>query len=568
MESSVKSPKPTKKAAKPHGKRWWKWLALLLALAAAAALAVKLLSGRQKTGTAQVSYTQESVGKRTITSSLTGSGTLQPADSYTVTTLVEGEVLSAGFEEGDVVEKGTVLYEIDSSDASNNIEKSQLSLSQAQRSYENTLEHQYVKAPISGQLFSLDVNVGDEVKQGQTIGTVRQSDTMELVVPFPADDAQTFFAGQSAQVTLDNTFETLDGTVKSVSGSDTVGVGNTITRNVTVSVENPGGLSESQAASATIDGIGCAASGTFAYPAESTVTASVSGTVTSIQVGEGGSVSKNQTILTLGGDELEESVRSARDSLRNAELSMENTQKQLENYTVTAPIQGTIVDKTYKAGETVEGGSTLCVIYDLTYLEMTLNIDELDISSVAVGQAVTVTADAVEGKSYTGVVTKVSVAGTTSGGITSYPVTVRIDETDGLRPGMNVDAEIVLAQAEDALAIPNSVLSRGNLVLITADSPSAANAAENEAPEGYVYVQVETGVSDNDYIQITSGLQEGDTIAYIPAQSDQGSFEMMGGMMGGMSGGGMPGGGMPGGGMSGGGRPSGGGGMPGGGGRP
>lgn len=97
---------------------------------------------------------------------------------------------------------------------------------------------------------------------------------------------------------------------------------------------------------------------------------------------------------------------------------------------------------------------TLCTICDLSYLEMTLNVDELDISDVEVGQIVTITADAVEDTVYTGVVTNVSVAGNTSGGIATYPVTIRIDETDGLRPGMNVDAEIVISSAEDVLAVP------------------------------------------------------------------------------------------------------------------
>ena len=153
-------------------------------------------------------------------------------------------------------------------------------------------------------------------------------------------------------------------------------------------------------------------------------------------------------------------------------------------------------------------------------------------------------------------------AGTTSGGITTYPVTVRIDETDGLLPGMNVDAEIVISSTEDALAIPASAVNRGDTVLITADSPSAANALDQEAPEGYVYVAVETGVSDDSYIEILSGLQEGDTVAYPQAVSSGSSEGMMGGMpmgdmpmgempsmpSGGMpSGGSMPSGGMPGG---------------------
>ena len=487
-----------------HGKRW---SLLIVALLLILAFAGKFLLSKGPSAAA-ITYTEERVAPRTITNSLTGSGTLQPANSYTVTTLIEGEVLSADFEEGDMVEQDSVLYEIDSEDAAANIEKAQISLSQAQRSYESTAENQTVKANSSGTLYTLDVKEGDEVSQGQTIATIRNDSTMTLTVPFPAEDAATFHVGQTAQVTLDGSFETLTGTVQSISGGNAVGTGNTITRDVTIAVQNPGGLSAVQVATASVNGLGSAGNGTFTYQSESTVTASASGTVAAVHVSEGSAVSKGQVLITLGGDDLEDQLQNAADSLRNAELSMENTQKQLENYTITSPISGTVIDKEYKAGDTVESGKTLCTIYDLSYLEMTLNIDELDISTVEAGQTVQITAEAVEGKTFTGVVTKVSVAGTTSGGITSYPVTVRIDETDGLLPGMNVDAEIVLEEAADTLAIPSSAVTRGSgntsLVLITQDSPSAESAVEQESPEGYVYVQVETGISDNSYVQIHS----------------------------------------------------------------
>ena len=548
-----------------HGKRW---LILSVTAVLLLALAGKFLLG-QRPVAAAISYTEESVANRTITNSLTGSGTLQPANSYTVTTLIEGEVLSANFEEGDTVEADTVLYEIDSDDAAANIEKAQISLNQAKRSYENAAENQTVQANSSGTLYTLEVKKGDEVSQGQTIATIHNDSTMTLTVPFPAEDAASFSVGQTAQVTLDGSFETLTGTVRSISGSKVIGTGNTVTREVTIAVKNPGGLSNTQVATASINGLGCAGNGTFTYQSESTVTASASGTVTAVHISEGSTVSKGQTLITLGGDELENQIQNAADSLRNAELSMENTQKQLENYTITSPISGTVIDKEYKSGDTVESGKTLCTIYDLSYLEMTLNIDELDISTVEVGQTVQITADAVEGKTFSGVVTKVSVAGTTSGGITSYPVTVRIDETDSLLPGMNVDAEIVLEEAADTLAIPSSAVTRGNgntsLVLITQDSPSAENAVEQESPEGYVYVQVETGISDDSYVQILSGLQEEDTVAYVTRSTESGGM-MMGGMPGAMGGdmpagmpsgmssapsGGIPSGGGPGGGFPG-----------------
>lgn len=553
-------------------KKLVKWLVLAAVLAAAAVFAVQYFGGGSTSSQAAAvgGYVTAPVERRTIVSSLSGNGTLQPANSYTVTTLVQGDILSDTFEEGDLVEEGTVLYVIDSSDASNNIEKAQISLSQAQRSYQKSVDSQYVSSTVSGQVWSLEVEVGDKINNGQTIAQVRDSSTMLLKVTFPADNAAGFYPGQSAQVTLDGSFEVLTGTVKAVSATDEVSQGGQVLRTVTVSVPNPGALAAGQVASASINGINCAAGGVFTYASEGTITATSSGTVAAVNIQEGDTVKAGQNVLTLSGDELTSSIQNAQDSLRNAQLSMENTQEQLENYTVTAPVTGTVVDKNKKAGETVSNASadqTLCTIYDLSYLEMTLLIDELDISKVSVGQSVSITSDAVEGKTYEGVVTKVSVVGTTSMGITSYPATIRIDQSDGLLPGMNVDAEIILTQADDVLTIPSAAVSRGDRVLITADSPSAANAiADAEAPEGYVYVQVETGDSDDSYIEITSGLTEEDTVAYAGASAseDQGMAQMgMFGMGGMPAGGGMPGGGA--GGYGGGGGNRGGGGFQGGG---
>ena len=84
-----------------------------------------------------------------------------------------------------------------------------------------------------------------------------------------------------------------------------------------------------------------------------------------------------------------------------------------------------------------------------------------------------------------------------------------------LLPGMNATAEIEVSSASNALAVPNGSVVRGNYVLVTKDSPSAANAVQDmTAPDGYVYVKITTGTSDNDSIEVTGGLQEGDTIAY------------------------------------------------------
>lgn len=548
--SKLLSKLPGRGDKKPGKKRRWKKFAVAgVALVVAAGVGWQMLSPGQSSAAAATSYTTAEVTRMDVSSSITGSGTLEAADSYSVTTLIEGSILTADFEEGDEVEEGTILYTIDSSDASNSLEQAEISLNQAQRSYNNQLESQEdltITAPVAGQVYSIDVEVGDDVTAGETVATIRDSQTMSLEVSFPADDASSFYVGQSATVTLDSTFETLTGTISKISGTDTVLTGNVIVRTVTIDVSNPGGLSTEQTASAAVGTATSTASGTFTYKEEETVTAQVSGEVSSIRVSEGDQVSSGQTLIVLTSDDLDDSLQSASESLRNAEISLENQYENLDDYTITSPIKGTIVDKNYNAGETTEANQVLCIIYDLSYLTMTLSVDELDIASIEVGQSVSIVADAVEDTTYTGTVTKVSVAGTSSGSATTYPVTIRINETDGLLPGMSVDATIELASAEDVLAIPSAALNRGDTVLVTADSPSAANGtlveSTTEDGEDYYSVEVTTGVSGDDYIEIVSGLQEGDTVAYIPTSSSSSEMGMMGGMPGGM-GGGMPGGG-------------------------
>lgn len=508
----------------PFLKKNWKWLVPVLCVAVAGG--VFLLRPQQaKPASVDASYTEATPERRDVTNTLSGTGTLNPANTYTVKSLVDGKVLTGTIEEGDIVEESNVLYTIDSSDASTNFEKAEIAMQQAQRSYDKVVDRQYVRAEVAGVVSSLKVTKGDEVTSGQEVAVIRDSSRMLLTLEFPAADAANFSVGQSAAVTLDGTFEQLDGTVTSVSGTDALSAGNLLTRTVTITVKNAGGLTTAQAATASINGVSSIGSATFAYQAERTLTAQASGTVTSINVQEGSEVAKDDIILGLSGDDLTESIQSASESLRSAEISMQNLQDAMNNYTITAPISGTIIEKDAKAGDAVKAGDTLCIVYDLSYLEMSINVDELQISSISVGQKVQITADAVPDKTYVGTVTRVSMKGASNGGTTTYPVTIRIDDTDGLRPGMNANAEIVVAQANNALVVPNAAVVRGSYVLVTKDSPSAANAdTAMEAPEGFVYVPVKTGVSDDDYTQIVSGIQEGDTIGYDPSSVSSDSY--------------------------------------------
>ena len=495
----------------------WKWMVPVVCVAVLGGWFI-LRPDKAQDANVDVSYVQTTPEKRDLSNSLSGTGTLNPANTYNVKSLVAGKVLTSTIEEGDIVEEGTVLYTVDASDATTKAEQASITLQQAQRSYDKTVDRQYVRAEVAGVVATLKVAKGDEVTSGQEVAVIRDSSKMVLQLEFPAADAATFSVGQSAEVTLDGTFETLTGTVTAVTGTDALSTGNLLTRTVTITVRNAGGLTTAQAATATINGVSCIAAKCFEYQAERTLTTLAAGTVTAINVQEGGAVNKDDIVLQISGEDLTEAIQSAAETLRSAELNMDNLQEAMNNYTVTSPISGTIIEKNAKAGDALTAGADLCTIYDLSYLVMVINVDELQVSDVSVGQSVQVTADAVPDKTYTGTVTRVSMKGSSNGGTTTYPVTVRIDETEGLRPGMNANAEIVIAEAKNALAVPNAAIVRGGYVLVTKDSPSAANAdPDMTAPEGYVYVPVKIGVSDDDYTQIISGVTGNDTVAYDPS---------------------------------------------------
>ena len=524
-----------KAAGGPVGfvKKNWKWLVPVVCIAALGGWFV-LRPGKAQDTNVDINYVQVSPSKRDISNTLSGTGTLNPANTYNVKSLVAGKVLTSTIEEGDIVEEGDVLYTVDSSDAATKVEQASIALQQAQRSYDKTADRQNVRAEVAGVVSSLKVAKGDEVTSGQEVAVIRDSSRMTLQLEFPAADAATFSVGQTAEVTLDGTFETLTGTVTAVTGTDALSTGNLLTRTVTIAVRNAGGLTTAQAATATINGVSCIAAKNFEYQAERTLTTLTAGTVTAINVKEGGTVNKDDIVLQISGEDLTEAVQSAAESLRSAELNMDNLQETMNNYTITSPISGTVIEKNAKTGDALATGADLCTIYDLSYLVMVINVDELQVSSLSVGQSVQVTADAVPDKTYTGTVTRVSMKGNSSGGTTTYPVTVRIDEIDGLRPGMNANAEIVVAEAKNTLSVPNAAVVRGGYVLVTEDSPSAVNADPGMiAPDGYVYVPVKTGVSDDSYTQIISGVTGNDTVAYDSASVssdtyyDDGGYEYM-----------------------------------------
>ena len=672
-----------------------KLLIIILVIAILAGICSGLIIKSKNNSAVKVMYTDSPVERRTITNTITGSSSIEPNDSYKVTTIKSGDITSDTFKEGDVVKKGDKLYQFEDSDAQNSLSTAKNALAKAQQAYvdavkqkaqtvssnnigtksaqnavtkalnslNDTKNNQYIQSNSAGKVKELSVKEGDHINAGAAVATLYDDSYMKLRIPFNEVDAESIQTGAAATVSVIGSGDTIYGTVKEKSSSAVSTDAHAKVVYVTVEVTNPGALTTNDYGSAEINGVACANTAQFEYVSEGTITSTASGTLENLNIAVGDSVysgqkvgyvkydnqnstmsnaqlSYNDAVLALEKQVLQNdtfsqdsSIKNAQLALDDAELGIEKAQDAVDDYVVEAPIEGTVVKKNSKAGDTIDSSNAtdpLCVIYDLSSVKFSIDVDETEIALVKTGQKATVTADAVEGE-FEGVVTKVPVDGVNENGVTTYTIEIQIENYGDLLPGMNVDAEIVVEEADNVIAVPVNSVNRGNIVfvkddgtthendvtdiikgnkdksgktddnkddkpqssgipVVSGDTPNGDKSDEIsvtkesvptniDVPDGYRAIQVETGINDTDYIEIKSGLTEKDQVRTLDTESSsanasfgvqnaQEMYVVPNGNMGGMPGGGMSGGGMSGGGMSGGGGMPGGGGMSGGGGMP
>ena len=498
------------------GKKKKRWLKILIVLVVVAAVVVGCVSNMTKNVNNQLSssYLVATAARQDLTVSVSGTATLQPADSYNVTTLLSGDIVSAPFEEGDLVAKDTLLYTMDSSDAQDSMDRAQISVQQAQLAYQQAQEALHPTATISGTVSEIYVHNGESVNAGAQLAKIVANTELSIDFLFPFAAPSDFYVGQSATVFVDGYAGSQMGMVTYVSNSSTITSNGKQAVSVRVRRNNPGAVSDAVTASAVIGNYSSYGQSPVSMPASTIVYAAGSGTVNDFTKLAGSTVTKGEVLCTVESETIRDQIENARLSLQSAQLSASTAADSVDDYNIKSPISGTVIEKNFKAGDKVDGASsgTLAVIYDLSYLKLEMAVAELDIGKVEVGQRVEITADALEGQTFEGVVDKVSINGTTTNGFTNYPVTIIIEDYGDLKPGMNVSAEIIGEEIPNALCIPVDAVDRGNTV--TVPGPGALNE------DGTAVVditkletkEVTLGRSDDEYVEVTGGLEAGDVV--------------------------------------------------------
>ena len=287
------------------------------------------------------------------------------------------------------------------------------------------------------------------------------------------------------------------------------------------------------------------------------------GTVSYVSVSENSAVYSGSTLLSLSGG----AESAGYDALLEQRAELEDELSQLiaiyREGGVYSGLSSTVKavnavdeDDEDSSSEDDDTGKQYFSISPDATMSISVSVDESEILSVSAGQSAEVTIDSIDGESFTGTVTEIDRAGTSSSGVTTYTAVISIEKTDAMLAGMSASATIKIDGVENALLIPVDALNR------TSSGYYVHTECDEESGTLGGMVEVTAGISNSVYAEITSGLSEGDTVYYTEKEDNAFSFAMPGGDFGGA-----PGGGDFGGGNRGGGGPSGGpgdGGFPGG----
>ena len=201
-----------------------------------------------------------------------------------------------------------------------------------------------------------------------------------------------------------------------------------------------------------------------------------------------------------------EEIAIAEAQVRQAEVQVAQARLALENTRLLAPVDGVVVSVNIKAGEFPSAARPAVILNDDSRFHIDVNVDEIDVRSVAVGQPVTVTLDALPDARLTGRVTYVAPAATQEMGVVSYLVTVVLDPTtEPLRAGMSATASITVAEKRDALVVPNRAIQ-----IDRATGKAYVEKVVNGMP---TRTEIRLGMRNETQSQVLEGLQEGDVIA-------------------------------------------------------
>lgn len=213
-------------------------------------------------------------------------------------------------------------------------------------------------------------------------------------------------------------------------------------------------------------------------------------------------------------------LRTAQASLDSAKVNVDQAQHNLDKASLYAPFDGIVSAVNFSTGDSAGSGVAVSLV-DLSNLQIKVMMAEVDMTRVKVGETVMIDLDALTGKMYHGEVTSIGPVGTVMSGVVNYPVIVTISNPESsIRPGMTANVAVQVDRRVSVLLLPTrAVRTQGSQKIVTVERDGQS-----------VQVPVGTGLSNDNQVEITSGLKEGDIVVMNQTQTRQPNAEMQGRM--------------------------------------
>jgi len=517
---------------------------IIIAIGGAGFFGYKKIKGN----TTETRYVLSTVGKGNIIVSVSGSGQISSLDQVTIKPKVSGDITYINFKNGQSVKTGTLLAQIDTTDAQDAIDNAKETLAQEQltldkmnglttnsgtirgdkekaedtlaKAYEdgfNNVSNVFLALPnlmtgLNNILFSASFS-SVQYNINYYADSVKNYD--EKVLQYQADADSKY---RTARTAYDKSFEDYKAASRF---SDTKTIESLITetyetvKDVSEAIKSTNNLIQFYQDKLTEHNMTPQTLSTTHLSTLNTYTGNTNGYLSNLLSSKTAIQLDKEAIIQVGFDIQDQELKVAK-----TKRTLQDAQDQLINYSIYAPFDGTITEvQEVKKGDSVSSGTTLATLITKQQIaEISLN--EVDVSKVKTDQKVIITFDALSDLTISGKVYEVDTLGSASQGVVSYGVKIVLDtQNENVKPGMSITASIITDLKQDILAILSSAIktSNGNSYVEIANSSAVDDSQLNNNAGVVLNIlptqqEVTTGLSDDTSTEILSGLKEGDII--------------------------------------------------------
>ncbi len=466
-------------------------------------------------------YSTAEVMRGDLSVTVEGFGNLNPIYLSDLTTATGGYVESVHIERGQKVEAGQLVAVLRNDEVGYELSQLELELQRKKMDLAEMLgvspdmvleanpnRSLDVVAPISGRVTNLSVKDGNTVTDGQILATIVNDSKLVMVAELLTSEVASLEVGDKVSLhQKDYLYQSsVEGVVVDIDPTaipkDTHFVYRT-----TIHIDNPGLLKPGQEYYLTLKtkekDIWVSRLQTIdSFIEETIVRANGRGTVTSLHVRDMQHVKKGDLIVSLGGSDTKRYIEQAQLDIRDLELQIAQKEHIRDNLEIRSPIAGTVSWIWVRPGVRLSGGESIAGIFDNSRMNLHVTVDEIDVVHLSEGQEGVVLVEAMPGKSWPARVINVDMMGRAQDGIAQYGVTIEVDGTEELKPGMTATVRIFIEEKENVLLIPIEAV-------FVQDGQAVVEVLTSDGPR---IVPVKLGLISDRYAEVVSGLEEGQLV--------------------------------------------------------